>query len=170
MTTFPLNAPDLLHIAQNMREWDRKEIFATRFGDSTEELVKELMLFPEFGWIAGIDGEAIAAIGAIPCWPGMWAVWMFATPELSRIGKKLTRFVREAMAPALVSIGCHRAECRSMDGHLDAQRWLEHLGATREGKLLSYGRHGETFFTYVWHPQKPTSSRSLSRSLRMAQT
>lgn len=37
-----------------------------------------------------------------------------------------------------------------MDGHIEAQEWLETLGAKREGTLKRYGRDGEDFHVYVW--------------------
>lgn len=48
------------------------------------------------------------------------------------------------------SNGAHRLECRSMDGHTEAQAWLECLGAHREGTLKAYGSGGEDFHCYVW--------------------
>ena len=46
--------------------------------------------------------------------------------------------------------GAHRLECRSMEGHVEAQRWLETIGATREATLHGYGREGEDFHVYTW--------------------
>lgn len=150
MRLVPLNAPDLLAIAENMREWDKREIYGTRFCEDPRGLVRDCLVFPEMGWIAGFGDEPVAAIGAVPCWPGVWSVWMFATPKINKIGLSLTKFVRYGMIPALLKVGCHRAECHSMRGHIEAQRWLELLGARRESLVPRYGKHAEDFFTYSW--------------------
>src|SRR3546814_13479854 len=74
---------------------------------------------------------------------------MFATNEISNIGLGLTKFVARRMIPGLLDQGAHRLEARSMDGHVDAQSWLETFGAAREATLYGYGRGGEDFHVYV---------------------
>src|SRR3546814_8852990 len=74
-------------------------------------------------------------------WPGVWSMFMFATNEISNIGLGLTKFVARRMIPGLLDQGAHRLEARSMDGHVDAQSWLETFGAAREATL--YGRSEE---------------------------
>lgn len=145
---------DVLYVCHNLREWDRKELFATRFDNDPDRLAMDVMGWGPFWWVAGgeVDGRdrAIAVIGATLIWPGVWSVGMFATDDFPRIGLPLTRWVRRRMIPAIVQQGIHRGECRSMEGHEAAHRWLETLGAKREGELKGYGKGGETFFTYTW--------------------
>lgn len=154
MTITPLaeSGEALLHVARNMREWDRREIFATRWLATPEALAHDIFLFKDFGWILGLNGEPIVAIGAVPGWPGIWSVWMFATDRITLIGKKMTTFVRRGMIPALLGNGCHRAECHSMEGHTEAHRWLELLGARREAKVPRFGKDRENFYLYSWLP------------------
>lgn len=143
-----LNYNDLYTIAENMREWDRREIFATRWSDDPSELARDTMAVSyEFGWIASRDNRPIAAVGAVPLHTGVWSVWMYATNEFPRVGLGLSRFVVRCMKPALQGMA-HRAECRSMDGHEDAQKWLEFIGFKRESSIPKYGRGGETFHLY----------------------
>ena len=139
-----------LHVARNMREWDRKEIYATRWNESAEELASDVSAYGRFGWIAGTT-EPIAAVGAVPSWPGVWSVFMFATNDFRQIRFSLTSFVRRVIIPSLRDAGAHRAECASHIGHEEAHRWLELLGAHREGEpMREYGKDGSDFVRYVW--------------------
>jgi len=147
-----LNPNDLYTVAENMREWDRKEIFATRWTDDIHDLVNDAMACYEFGWIASHEDRPVCAIGGAPVHPGVWSVWMFATPEFDKIKFSLSRFALRRMKPVLLSV-CNRVECRSMEGHTDAQLWLEFLGMKRESVIPHYGKNGETFFLYsIFNP------------------
>lgn len=151
-----LTSPDLrdiLYLAHNMREWDRREVFATRWDDDPNILAMDVMRWGSFAHVAWSGNRPVAAIGAIEAWPTVWSVWMFGTDEFPKVGLGLTRFVRNTMIPAIISKGARRGECKSIEGHDEAHRWLESLGAVREGApLQNYGKQGETFHTYVWNP------------------
>lgn len=149
MQIWPLNAITIAYVVDNMRDSDRREIFATRWTDSQADLVKDCLMCGHFGWVMGLE-RPISFVGATPMHPGVWGVHMFATPEFRRIGHSLTRHVRRVMIPSLVSAGAHRAECKSMEGHDVAHRWLGYLGAQHEATLKEYGRNGEDFRLYVW--------------------
>jgi hypothetical protein len=146
------NFLDVLQVASNMREWDRREIYATRWNEDPSELVQDCMASGRFAWTAGLD-RPIAAIGATPMHPTLWGVWMFATDNFHQISISLTKFVRRVMMPALVDAGALRAECRSMEGHESAQRWLKVLGARDEGLIPEYGKGGEDFRLFAWRKQ-----------------
>jgi len=140
-----------LHVAANMREWDKKEIYAVRWTDDPKEIARDCAAYGRFGWIAWHGGEPVAVVGAVPVHPGVWSVYMFATDCFRQIAISLTKFVRRVIIPALVDTGAHRAECASMEGHAEAHRWLELLGATREGSpMMEYGKDGENFIRFVW--------------------
>lgn len=149
MDLSPVAPRPLLHIVENMRDSDRREIFATRWTEDAAALASDTLAVPGPKWIAGKDGP-IAAIGAAPRWPGVWSVWMFATPRFPEIGGTLTRFVRRRIIPMLVDAGAHRAECYSIEGHDEAHRWLEFLGAKRSEPIPNFGKGGETFYCYSW--------------------
>jgi len=138
------------YIIQNLRERDKQEIFATRWGDDLEELVQDIQGYGEFQWTAVLDGTPVAIIGACPMWPGVWSVWAFGTEDWPKVVLKLTRHARQAMIPALHEQGAHRAECRALKVHEDACRWLELLGAHKEAELAGFGRQREDFILYVW--------------------
>ena len=132
------------YVAANMREWDRREIYATRLDDDLDSFVSDVRRVGPIWWVAGID-LPIAAFGVAPMWPGVWSMWFFATNNLDKIGFPVTRFIIRDIIPMMWGLGAHRLECRSMEGHVEAQRWLETLGAKREGSLRAFGRNREDF-------------------------
>jgi hypothetical protein len=140
---------NVAHVARNMREWDRREIYATRWDDNSESLAYEVMQTGEVRWVAGLE-EPIAAFGCAPMWPGCWSMWLFAADDFHRIGLSVTRLVTRSIVPMLWDGGAHRLECRSMEGHVDAQRWLSTIGAEREATLKGFGRDGQDFHIYTW--------------------
>lgn len=144
--------PDaLLYVARNMREWDRREIFATRHDDDPLALAEDALSFGRIAWVAGLGAVPIAAFGCAPMWRGVWSLWLFATDDFPRIGISVTRLVTRTIVPMMIESGAHRLEARSMEGHTDAQRWLEVIGAKREGgPLKGFGRDGQDFHIYTW--------------------
>lgn len=140
---------DVEYVVRNMREWNRKEVCATRWSDDPDELVDSLMLVNYFAWVVGIE-RPIAMIGAVPVHPGVWNVFGFGTDEVNRLALWLTKHYRRVMIPALQSAGAHRIESHSMDGHPETERLLKNAGAHREGTLAGYGKNREDFGVYVW--------------------
>jgi RimJ/RimL family protein N-acetyltransferase len=143
--------PELLrYVAQNMREWDRREIFALRFDEDVDAFAAAAIGCGPVSWVAGLDDKPIAAFGCAPMWPNVWSMWFFATDNLGQIGISVTRLIVRSIVPMLFEAGAHRLEARSMEGHIDAQRWLEVIGAKRETTLKGYGRGAEDFHVYTW--------------------
>lgn len=140
---------ELRFVAQNMRAADRKEIFATMWNDDPDMLSKNcLNTSAGMSWTMG-KNVPIAAVGAFPCWPGVWSVWMFATDRFPEVGLSMTKFIKKRMIPAIWN-HAHRAQCHSIYDHADAHKWLESLGAQRESVLKAYGKGGEDFYCYTW--------------------
>jgi len=152
-----LNIEDVRYITHRLRERDRHELFALRWDDCPEQLAQDVMTWGQFAWVAGID-EPAAAIGASLISPNLWQVWAFGTDHWPEIALGLTRHVKKVMTPALLEAGMVRSECKSLDIHTDAHRWLEVLGAEKESESPNYGKNGETFFTYVWQRDKLLST------------
>lgn len=141
---------DALYVAQRMRAADAREIWATRWNEDPHELARDAVACAPVAWTACKGHVPVACIGAGPLHPGVWRVWMYATDDFPSVGMKVTKFARRVMIPALLHAGAHRAECLSIDGHDQAHRWLEALGAAREATLGGYGRDGEDFHLYAW--------------------
>lgn len=143
--------PELVrHVAGNMREWDRREIFSTRLDDDVDAFAVDVLAAGPVSWVAGLPDEPIAVFGCAPMWPGVWSMWLFATDNFGQIGISVTRLIVRSIVPMLFEGGAHRLEARSMEGHTDAQRWLKLIGARREATLKGYGRDGSDFHTYTW--------------------
>jgi hypothetical protein len=144
-------APELaLPVIRGMREWDRAEIFAMQPDDDLTRFTEMVQAFGPAAWISGVGYEPIACFGAYQAFPGLFEMWMFATDNINSIGKSMTKAVRDVIVPHLFACGARRLECRSMEGHVEAQRWLETVGARRESSAPEFGRGGQTFHTYVW--------------------
>lgn len=139
-----------MHVAANMRQKDREEIYATRWTDSPIDLAEDVMQAPGPKWTAWADALPIAVCGAAVMWPNVWSVYAFGTDDFRRVALHLTEHIRKVMIPGLVIVGAHRAECRALLTHTEAHRWLELLGARREADLPGYGRNGEDFALYGW--------------------
>lgn len=153
MTVTIIPEPDLadvLAVAENLRERDRAEIFATRYGDDPLDLARDTVRTGAFRWGAYADGRPVAMIGAFPRWPNVWSVWAFGTDEWPRVVRALTRHVRSFMIPALYHAGAVRADCHALETHTDARKWLTYLGAREANRLDFFGRNGECFVEYVW--------------------
>src|SRR3546814_8844832 len=93
-----------LYVAERMREWDRREIFAARWNDDPFPLAAECQLYGSFTWVAHLD-RPIAFFGATPMHPGVWSVLLFATDGFHKIRLSLTKHVNRVMIPALVEVG-----------------------------------------------------------------
>ena len=146
-----INMSDLEHVAFNMRDRDKEEIYATRWSNDPEELSEAVMRGGEFAWVAGSnDGTPVAAFGAIPVWDGVWEVWMFATDNWDKVAFDCTKFIKRTVIPSLEKTGAHRLQCRSMAKHTVAHRWLENLGFQKESEMKSLGNLGQDFFLYCW--------------------
>lgn len=140
---------DLTYVAMHMREWDRREIFATAITDDPRVLARIIHEMNGISWIAYKDGTPVATFGAEPLWQGVCSVWAFGTDRFPEVGLSVTKFLKREMAPMLIRLGVRRAECKSMEGHTEAHAWLEALGMKREAEHPCYGRNGETFYTYA---------------------
>lgn len=136
-------------VIEHMREWDRTEIFATRTSDDNEAFMAAVEGAGSVSWVVGDDGP-IAVFGCAPMWPGVWSMWLFATDEFPQIGLSVTKMIVRSIVPMLWDAGAHRLQCHSIEGHVDAQRWLGVIGARRESTLPAYGKGKEDFHLYVW--------------------
>lgn len=152
MNLRPVTIDNALSVASRMREWDRREIYATRPDEDPVGLAHACTVHPQYAWTAHIDEDPVAVVGAHPLHPNVWTVYAFATDRFREIAFPLTKFIRNAMIPALAQFeGVRRAQCLSMAGHADAHRWLTYLGAKRqEQPLEKYGKGGEDFYVFAW--------------------
>lgn len=149
----PLNYKDLLYVARRMRAIDRREVYALRWRSDPAEFAQDIVGSCILGGIVlGKAGKPASALGGLEMWPGVWQVWMIATDNWQDVKWTTTRYAQRILSH-LVLANSHRAECHSSEEHKEAHRWLEYLGAQREGVLCRYGRKKENFYTYAWDVQ-----------------
>jgi hypothetical protein len=141
---------DMLYIAENLRERDREELFATRYGENPADLARDAVATGAFRWAAYLDGEPVAAIGAFPRWPRVWTAWAYGTDKWPKVVLTLTKHARRFMFPAILNSGAIRMDALALSTHTDARAWLGVLGALPEKHLDKWGKNGQTFVSYVW--------------------
>lgn len=141
---------DVLFVADNLRERDRREILATQWTDSPEELAQAVMASGSFRWGVYVDGRPVAMIGAVPRWPNVWSMWAFGTDDFPSGFRALHKHAKRFMIPALVNHGAIRGDCWVLAENVDTRGWLESLGFTPGSPVDNWGRNGQTFILYSW--------------------
>lgn len=146
----PGSLRDISFIAANMREQDRREIFATAMlGSATDAAAISFYgSGPDWSWTAWLDGQPVGAFGVgrgSPLQPHIRHAWAYGTGRFRRVVPAITRFVRSEWPDRLFIEGVTRLEARSISDHDVAHRWLAGLGAKREAEMRGYGVNGETF-------------------------
>lgn len=143
----------VIHVACNMRECDRQEIFATRWSDDPLSLVESTLFTAGITFVGWHNDEPTAVYGAKPFWPNVWTVFCYATDNFNKISIGLTRHCRNAIIPWLRVNGAHRAQAQSIATHVEAHRWLKLIGGYEESRLPRYGKNGEDFIMFAWSPE-----------------
>jgi len=145
----PPTEGEILDVARRMRAADRREIAAGLWDASPEAIAHGLSAPGLIVLAAGRNrAEAIVAIGwRAPC---LVEVAMFASDAFPQVALCLTRHLRRVVMPALLERGVIRAECRSIEGHVAAHRWLLALGARPEAVLEDCGKGRERFVQFAW--------------------
>ncbi len=145
----PATFIDLAYVAINMRDWDRREIFATLRVTQPVDFAELTMRVSDLAWIVYRDNEPVIAFGAGEMWSGVWNVWAFGTDKFPKAGLSATRFMRKVIPEIMDERSIHRIECKSMEGHTEAHKWLNALGLYRESEHPGFGKNRETFYTYA---------------------
>ncbi len=143
----PLHPHLLAYVFRHLRPMDRAETYAQLpDGIGADHLAHVHCGASRVGRVF-LDAEAApaAAIGAGELWPGVWSVWMQATPAWPQVWRDVFRYAAGPMAEEMRLLGAHRAQCWSLAGHEEAARFLRHLRFTLETPCPGFGRRGETF-------------------------
>jgi len=141
---------DLCFVAANLREADRREVFATAVLESATAaaMLSWYASGPEWCWTAWMDGQPHAAFGvsrASPFQPHLRSAWAWGTSRFIRCAPAITRFCKIEWPRRLIGEGVTRVEIRSLKDHDLAHRWLKALPARYEGEMTGYGVNGESF-------------------------
>jgi hypothetical protein len=155
MILAPATPDDIRHVALRMREQDFAEAEPTCWSCDragvAEELVLRLDGQPGVFAVGPRRGAAPVCIaGAIPVRPNSLGLILFATDEWSRVGGRLSYFMKRRYIPAAIQDGVHRMEAITLDRHAVSHRWLRYLGLSQEAQLPAYGKRGETFLLFAW--------------------
>lgn len=147
VSVHPLSAAGVLHVAQHMRASDRAELWAVSPDgcDAPDVLAAGLHERSRWGAVVHVDGKPAVAMGAIPCWPGTVAVWLFATDAWPRAWRATLRWLREHL-PA--TMRASRTDCAfvfAATGRGEVERFLRAVGFVRRGIVPQFGRGGEPF-------------------------
>jgi hypothetical protein len=169
ITRVPVTEAGLRAIAENLRERDRRELFALRWSEDLDVFVQgQLAWMGDMCCIWELNGVPVSCQGVFALWPGVWSVFAYGTDQWRHVVLDMTRHAYRFIIPALLGVKFHRAECRAMASHTDSRRWIEFLGARQECVLRGYGKQGEDFVLYVWRPEdvvRPIRSRTKQRML-----
>ncbi len=145
---------DVVFVARNMRDADRREIFATRWTDDADTLADDCLFCAPLAWCAWSPDAPevpVAVFGLSPARPGVFQAWLFATDDFFRVAKRVTRFAKQHIMPACRAARTHRIEALSIAGHESAHKWMEKsFGATKEADHPGFGRRAEMFHTFAW--------------------
>lgn len=140
----------VLHIARNMRERDRVEIYSLRREENPFHVVNDVMAWSNFAWVAWLDDLPQVVIGGAELRPGVWSMFCFGTDAFPRLALGLTRFAKHTIIPTIFGkLGGHRLQCDSHIEHKSAHKWLKMLGAHLESEKIGFGKDGSTYLEFV---------------------
>ena len=106
------------------------------------------------------DGAAQAVVTFHALTPKALAVSLMATDHWPRVARAVLAWGVRVARPRLLSLGFERAECRTLEGHADAIRFLERLGFVRECRVPHFGATGASFVQYAWRLNDHVSIQS----------
>ncbi len=147
---------DIAWVVANMRELDRREIYACRFTDDDADLIEDIeSTRPRMPWLDALctdAGEPVALLGLWQVGPRHGQALMFATDAWASIALAAHRHVVTRFIPFVVAPNFQRLECRAWVGHGQSRAWLARLGFVEEGLCRALGKAGEDFVQFALLP------------------
>ncbi len=146
-------------VAMRMRERDYKEISCLGYTESREALAEDLAL--RYCQIGNSYAIGLKNIGPIVIFtyselrPGVLSFGMFATDDIQKISKQLTKWVISDIIETVVDDDYHRVEVESIHDYSPIHKWLRLLGFQEESTLHKYGKNGEDFKKFSWIREQP---------------
>jgi hypothetical protein len=154
MVILEATAARVLHVCAHMRAPDAAEVLADSGLIARFDYAAELTRMLTHAFIA----ECFATDAGTPA--ALFMVFrdrrhrgeagFITTDEWPSIAVAVTRRIRRVVIPICVNAGIRRIAAHSIATYPSAHRWMELLGARREGEAREYGNAGETFLTYAW--------------------
>jgi hypothetical protein len=135
-------------ILARLRARDRREL--AEYGFDAETAATAFASPAILARVFAHEGRPAAVVAFHQLTAKALVVSMVATDDWRRVARAAVRWgVREAR-PYLLSSGFERAECRTMEGHVEAIALLERLGFVCECRLPRFGASGAAFLQYAW--------------------
>ena len=148
----------LTHIIRNLRERDRREIFALRWDDDEDQFILDMERQAGAMWkVWSWDSVPVSVNGVVPVRPGVVVCGAFGTDDWRKTLRPMTHWSRTFVIPALQTSNYHRGEAYVLATNTDSRRWIEMLGGRVEALLQGYGRNREDYLLSVWDLTKNRS-------------
>lgn len=96
-----------------------------------------------------VDGKVAGFAGVILMWPGVGEGWILGSDLFAENKLWFVRNVKSYMTKIINTHQMHRLQTTVMHGHTNLIRLVEFLGMEFEGRLKSYGPHGEDYLMYA---------------------
>jgi hypothetical protein len=139
------------YIVNHLRERDLIEIFALRWDNDPEGLVRDIVAVAGAMWrVWTVNDEPVSVAGMTPIRPGVIAAGAFGTALFPRVVRPMLRWGRDWVFPRLRVAGFHRGECYALASNTDGRKFIEACGGEIEALLHGYGRNREDFLLYAW--------------------
>lgn len=150
----PATIFDIAYVSENMRDEDFREFSAVLPVDTRQDMTGQLVSRykdREDVLVARLGEIPVAIGGVVEGRPNVVTLFMFATDQFKDVALSVTRFIKKELFPRLRSVGVHRIECISIEGHTEAHSWIELLGLDQETReIRGYGKRGESFIQFSW--------------------
>lgn len=142
---------DIRSILARLRARDAREL--AEHGFDVEAAALALASPAILARVFAHEGRQTAIVTFHRLTPKALVVSMMATDDWPFVARAVLRWGVAKARPALIASGFERAECRTIEGHVEAIELLERLGFVRECLLPRFGAHGASFLQYAWRLQ-----------------
>lgn len=112
--------------------------------------------YPGMKWAIRADDTLMPIVvgGFLPCRPGVYRTWFYATSEAwERYGRDVTRLVRQVLHRTLKE-HAHRVETVTLADRFHTHRWYETIGLSLESTMPGYGANQEAAVMFVARRQE----------------
>lgn len=139
------------HIVRNLRDRDRRELYALRWDDDEDALIDNVWASVGAMWrVWCYQDEPVAIHGVMPLRPGVVSAAGFGTDKWHHVCRPVIRWSRHWVIPRLKLAGYHRAEAFALAANASGRHFIELIGGRVEAYLHKYGRNREDFILYTW--------------------
>lgn len=139
---------DIEQVCRNLRADDLREVMATRWTDSIDDLICSFCATPGGKFAVIHDDRAVCIFGVSAALPGVGQGWLVGTDEIGLCGVEIAHACKKVIS-TLFENGVHRIQAFSADFHTQAHEWLELIGFKKESTMKSFGKNGEDYYCFA---------------------